>query len=90
MYIYSGMVFQVQPPTVEQLSVIAMDKFIREEILIPAVSKHFTFICFSFSLYHVSSHLSLMLLSGEVEGGGCSCKEEDEGGEEEDDEENDG
>ena len=83
------MVFQVQPPTVEQLSVIAMDKFIREEILIPAVSKHFTFICFSFSLYHVSSHLSLMLLSGEVEGRGCSCEEEDEG-EEEDDGENDG
>ena len=89
MYIHSVMVFQVQPPTVEQLSVIAMDKFIREEILIPAVSKHFTFICFSFSLFHVSSHLSLMLLSGEVEGGGCSCEEEDEG-EEGDDEENDG
>ena len=37
------MVFQVQPPTVEQLSVIAMDKFIREEILILAVSKHFLY-----------------------------------------------
>ena len=92
MYIHSVMVFQVQPPTVEQLSVIAMDKSVREEILIPAVSKHFTFICFSFSLYHFCSHLSLMLLSGEVEGGGCSCEEEDEVEEEgeEDDEENGG
>ena len=43
--------------------VIAKDKFLREEIFIPAASKKFTFIRFSLPLYHVSSHFSLMSLS---------------------------
>ena len=42
---------------------VAKDKFLREEILIPAVSKKFTFIRFSLPLYHISSHFSLMSLS---------------------------
>ena len=63
MYIYPGVVFDVEPATPEELLVIAKDKFLREEIFIPAVSKKFTFIRFSLPLYHVSSHFSLMSLS---------------------------
>ena len=50
MYIYPGVVYDVEPAISEMALVIAKDKFLREEILIPAVSKKFTFIQFSFPL----------------------------------------
>ena len=51
MYIFPGVVYIVEPATSEMALVIAKDKFLREEILIPAVSKKFTCIRFSLSLY---------------------------------------
>ena len=68
-----------QPP--EMLLVIAKDKFLREEILIPAVSKKFTFIRFSLQ-FNV-----IVIMSGwsckEGEGGDDDEEEHQENGEEE-------
>ena len=44
MYIYPGFVFDVKPATKEMELVIAKDKFLREELYIPAESKKFTLI----------------------------------------------
>ena len=63
MYIYPGVVNDIKPATKKKELVIAKDKFLREELYIPAVSKKFTLIRFSLPLYHVSSHFSLMSLS---------------------------
>ena len=64
----------------------AAKKSLRAELLILAVSKKFTFIQFSLPLYHVSSHFSLMSLSGwsckEGEGGDDDKEEHQEDGEE--------
>ena len=57
---------------------VAKDKFLREEILIPAVSKKFTFIRFSLPLYHISSHFSLMSLSSRQAEAAKKVKEEAE------------
>ena len=38
MYSYLAVVYNVEPATAEMLKLIAKDKFVREEILIPAVS----------------------------------------------------
>ena len=59
---------------------VAKDKFLREEILIPAVSKKFTFIRFSLPLYHISSHFSLMSLSSRQDEVAKKVKEEAEAG----------
>ena len=40
MYNYLGVVYIVEPATSEMKALIEVDKFLREEILIPAVSKH--------------------------------------------------
>ena len=63
MYNYLGVAYIVEPATSEMKALIVKDKFVREEILIPAVSKNLTFIPFSLPLYHVSSHFSLTSLS---------------------------
>ena len=63
MYNYLGVVYNVEPATSEMKALIEVDKFLCEEILIPAVSKKFTFIRFPLPLFHVFSHFSLMSLS---------------------------
>ena len=63
MYNYLGVAYIVEPATSEMKALIVKDKFVREEILIPAISKNLTFIPFSLPLYHVSSHFSLTSLS---------------------------
>ena len=80
MYIYPGVVYDVKPATSEMELVIAKDKFLREEIFIPAVSKKFTLVRFSLPLYHVSSHFSLMSLSSRQDELAKKVKEEREAG----------
>ena len=57
------MVYIVEPATSEIKALIEKDKFVRKEMLIPAVSKKFTFIRFPLPFYHVFSHFILMSLS---------------------------
>ena len=80
MYIYPGVVYNVKPATSEMELVIAKDKFLREELYIPAVSKKFTLIRFSLPLYHISSHFSLMSLSSRQDEVAKKVKEEAEAG----------
>ena len=53
MYNYLGVVYIVEPATSEIKALIEKDKFVRKEMLIPAVSKKFTFIQFPPPFYHV-------------------------------------
>ena len=80
MYIYPGVVNDIKPATKKKELVIAKDKFLREELYIPAVSKKFTLIRFSLPLYHVSSHFSLMSLSSRQDELAKKMKEEREAG----------
>ena len=80
MYIYPGVVYDIKPATKEMELVIAKDKFLKEELYIPAVSKKFTLIRFSLPLYHVSSHFSLMSLSSRQDELAKKMKEEREAG----------
>ena len=80
MYIYPGVVYDVKPATSEMELVITKDKFLREEIFIPAVCKKITLIRFSLPLYHVSSHFSLMSLSSRQAELAKKVKEEREAG----------
>ena len=80
MYIYPGVVNDIKPATKKKELVIAKDKFLREELYIPAVSKKFTLIQFSLPLYHVSSHFSLMSLSSRQAELAKKVKEEREAG----------
>ena len=80
MYIYPGLVYDVKPATKEMEHVIAKDKFRREELYIPAVSKKFTLVRFSLPLDHVSSHISLMSLSSRQAELAKKVKEEREAG----------
>ena len=68
MYSYLALVYNVEPAIAEMVKLNAKDKIVREEILIPAVSKKFILLWFSLSLYLISSHFSLMSLS--------SCQDE--------------
>ena len=79
MYTYPGVVYDVEP-AISEMELVAKDKFLREEILIPAVSKKFTLIRFSLPLYHVSSHFSLMSLSSRQAELAKKVKEEREAG----------
>ena len=80
MFIYPGVVYNIKPATKEMELVIAKDKFRREELYIPAVSKKFTLVRFSLPLYHVSSHFSLMSLSSRQAELAKKVKEEREAG----------
>ena len=80
MYNYLRVVYIVEPATSEMKALIAKDKFVREEILIPSEGKKFIFIRFSLPLYHVSSHFSLMSLSSRQDEVAKKVKEEAEAG----------
>ena len=67
MYNYLGVVYIVEPATSEMKAWIEKDKFVREEILIPAVSK---FTCIRFLFYHVFSQFDVIVITS-----GWSCKE---------------